>query len=77
LSMRKDLERIKGGYRPQKNFHNLYHILKTFAVIRIYIIQLWESSFKWKRNQHYHHIRSSAGSGSIETDPFVHPDRNP
>ncbi|PWB50001.1 MAG: hypothetical protein C3F06_12925 [Candidatus Methanoperedenaceae archaeon] len=75
--MMKDLERIKGGYRPHKHFRNLYHILKTFAVIRIYIIQLWGNSFQWKRAQRYHNIRLSAGSGSVKADPFVHPDRNP
>jgi len=74
LLMKKDLKRIKGGYRPQKHFQNLYHILQTFAVFRLYIAQVWKKSFQFKRAQNYH-IRLSAGS--VEAEPFIHPDRNP
>jgi len=47
LLMVKDLERIRCGYKPRKHFHNLYSLLVTFAVFRLYIAQLWRKSFQF------------------------------
>jgi len=47
LSMIKDLERIRCGYKPRKHFHNVYSLLMAFAVIRLYITQLWRKSFQF------------------------------